>query len=42
LNDAEKEKMESQARVIEEEKDTKKKYEPEIERLNSEIRELRV
>jgi len=41
LNDIEKEKMESQARVIEEEKDTKKKYEPEIERLNSEIKELR-
>lgn len=42
LNDVEKDKIETQTRVIEEEKDAKKKYEPEIDRLNSEIKDLKV
>lgn len=41
LNDVEKEKIESQTRVIEEEKDAKKKYEPEIDRLNGDIKDLK-
>lgn len=41
MNDVEKDKIESQTRVIEEEKDAKKKYEPEIDRLNREIQDLK-
>jgi len=40
-NDVEKEKIESQTRVIEEEKDAKKKYDPEINRLNDDIKDLK-
>jgi len=40
-SEIEKEKNDVQARVVEEEKDAKKKYEPEIDRLNSEIKELK-
>jgi chromosome segregation ATPase len=41
LGDAEREKIERQSKIIEEEKDTKKKYEPTIEKLNIEIKELK-